>query len=122
MTVRAFYGVAAAERGFYARRSYGDRITDNVSHWLGLPHLTMFDVVLVATLLPAMVILISWWLPWEKWLFQRPARIIGGPYFLYCTVVLWHLQAPRWAVTGVAILGGILCGAIRERLQPWRRE
>jgi hypothetical protein len=49
--------------------------------------------------------------------------MIAGPYFLYCAVVIWHFQARWWAIALVAILGAILSGlAIRERLQPWRRE
>jgi hypothetical protein len=38
--------VASAERDFYAQKGYAERGTDNLAKWLGVPHLTMFDVVL----------------------------------------------------------------------------
>lgn len=117
-----FSNGALSEQAFYAQKSYAERVTDNVAGWLGLPHVSLFDVVLLATLAPAMAIVISWWLPWERWLFQRLARMIAGPYCLYCAVVIWHFQARWWAIAMVAILGAILCGlAIRERRRASRR-
>lgn len=96
--------------------SYAERASDNFAKWLDVGHLSAFDTVLVVTLLPAVAILISWWLPWEKWLFERVARMIAGPYFLYCTLVLWHLHAPWWAVVAAALVGTISSAlAIRDR-------
>jgi hypothetical protein len=66
--------VASAERDFYAQKGYAERGTDNLAKWLGVPHLTMFDVVLLVPLIPVLAILISWWLPWERWLFERSPK------------------------------------------------
>lgn len=103
--------------------SYGERASDNLAKWLGLGHLSGFDTVLVITLLPVVAIVISWWLPWEKWLFERLARMIAGPYFLYCALVLWHLQAPWWAVVAATIFGAILSAlAVRDRSTSGARD
>jgi hypothetical protein len=105
-------------------KSYGERASDNLARWLGVGHLTSFDTVLVMSLMPALAVLISSWvLPWDSWLFQRVAGIIAGPYFLYCALVSWHLRLPWGLIAVAATFGAVLSGlAIRERLQPWRRD
>ena len=104
------------EADFYSHQSYGERAADNLAKWLGLPHLTTLDAVIILPLLPALVILISWWLPWEGWLWKRFPKIISGPYFLYCALVLWHFRTPWWAIFIAAAAGSVLSlAAILER-------
>lgn len=59
--IAALSDVASAERDFYAQESYAERGTDNLAKWLGVPHLTMFDVALLIPVIPVLAILISWW-------------------------------------------------------------
>ena len=59
--IAALSDVASAERDFYAQNSYAERGTDNLAKFLGVPHLTMFDVALLIPLIPVLAILISWW-------------------------------------------------------------
>lgn len=121
--VATFSEVASAERDFYARKSYGERVADNLAKWLGLPQLTTFDLVILLPLVPAMAVLISWWLPWERWLWKRFSKMISGPYFLYCAVVLWHFHAYWLLIALAAIVGaGLSAVAIAERGKPWRRH
>ena len=119
----ALSDVASAERDFYAQNSYAEHGTDNLAKWLGVPHLTMFDVALLIPLIPVLAIFISWWLPWERWLFERSPRKITGPYFLYCALVLWHFHARWWFIALAAVVGaGSLAATIIERGKPWHRD
>jgi hypothetical protein len=121
--VAALSDVGSAEQNFYAQKSYAERGTDNLAKWLSVPHVTMFDVVLLLPLIPVLAILISWWLPWERWLFERSPRKIMGPYFLYCALVLWHFHARWWFIALAAVVGaGSLAATIIERGMPWRRD
>jgi hypothetical protein len=110
------------EEDFYAHQSYVERAADNLAKWLGLPNLSTFDVVILLPLLPALAILISWWLPWERWLWKRFPKMISGPYFLYCAFVLWHFQARWWFIALAVGVGAVLIvGATIEGGKPWRR-
>jgi hypothetical protein len=121
--IATFADVASAEQNVYPQKSYGERGTDNLAKWLGVPHLTVFDVVLLVPLIPVLAILISWWLPWELWLIERVPRKIAGPYCLYCALVLWHFQARWWFIALAAVVGaGLMAVAIIERGKPWRRD
>jgi hypothetical protein len=71
--IAALSNVASAERNFYAQKSYAERGADNRAKWSGVPYLSIFDVALLGPLLPALAILISWWLPWELWRRQEPS-------------------------------------------------
>jgi hypothetical protein len=42
--VATFSNGALSEQAFYAQKTFGERVTDNVAGWLELPHVSMFDV------------------------------------------------------------------------------
>jgi hypothetical protein len=111
------------EDDFYQQQpGYWERVVDGLGAWLGL-HLTTLDVVILLPLFPLLPVVVTWWLPWERWLWKPLPRKIGGPYLLYCAFALWHFHARPWWILLVAIIGVGLCAmAYRDdRGKPWRR-
>lgn len=71
--------------------------------------MTAVDVAILLPVVPILPVIITWWLPWERWAFWRVPNAIGGPYLLYCSFAAWHFHLSWWAVLIVAVWGGILC-------------
>jgi hypothetical protein len=65
--------------------------------------MTVVDGLILAPLIPAVPIIITWWLPWEKWLWDKVPKKVLGPYLWYGTFVAWHFKLHWWAILGFAI-------------------
>jgi hypothetical protein len=91
------------------QQGYWERAADNLASWLGLQHLTTLDFLILQPLFPLLALGITWWLPWERWLWKDLPKTISGPYLLYCAFALWHFQVRWWLVSLVAIIGAGLC-------------
>jgi hypothetical protein len=113
------------EEDYYQHHGYWERVADNVARWLGLPHVTALDVVILLPLFPLLVLGIIWWAPWEPWVWKNVPKTITGPYLLYCAFACWHFHAHSWLVLLVAIIGVAVCAAalkeIHGRGNLWRR-
>jgi len=44
------------EEDYYQHHGYWERVADNVARWLGLPHVTALDVVILLPLFPLLVL------------------------------------------------------------------
>jgi hypothetical protein len=44
-------------------------------------------------------------LPWERWIPDRIANKIIGPYLLYCAFAIWYFKQVWWAVLLVGLMG-----------------
>lgn len=76
------------------------------------------DVVVFISLIPALPVLVTWYLPWERWIPKRIPKSIIGPYLLYCSFGAWYFHISWWFVLLVAILGvGVSFAAIYEHTQ-----
>jgi hypothetical protein len=100
-------------------------MADNLAAWLGLAHLSVFDVALLVPLLPLMVLAIIWWAPWEGWVMGKvPKPLISG-YLFYCAFTFWHFHAPAWIVGLLGVLGlsafAPIARGIYQRKTRWRR-
>jgi hypothetical protein len=113
------------EEDFYQHHSYSERVADNLARWLGVPHVTALDVVILLPLFPLLVISIIWWAPWEPGCGNVP-KATTGSYLLYCAFAFWHFHAPSWLVLLLAIIGVVVCAiALKETHdggQLWRRR
>jgi hypothetical protein len=68
------------------------------------------DVVVFIPLIPAIPVIATWFLPWEKWIPARvPTRVLG-PYLLYCAFGTWYFKEPWWCVTIILGLAVFACG------------
>ena len=67
------------------------------------------DVLIFMPLIPAIPVIATWWLPWERWLPRKLPKKVIGPYLLYCTFAVWHFRGPWWVVGAVALLGIGVC-------------
>src|SRR5579863_6730046 len=56
------------------------------------------DVLILVPVIPLVFILVTCWLPWERWLSwdELPNRILG-PYLLYAAFAAWHVKLPWWS-------------------------
>jgi hypothetical protein len=94
---------------------YWQQVADNLSKWLGLPHLTALDVAIALPLFPWLLIAIIVWAPWEPWVWKNVPKTITGPYLLYSAFAFWHFHARWWWVLPTAALGVAICGvAVNE--------
>ncbi len=65
--------------------------------------MTVVDWLILAPLIPAAPVIITLWLPWEKWLWEKVPKKILGPYLCYATFVAWHFKLDWWAVLTLGI-------------------
>jgi hypothetical protein len=64
------------------------------------------DVLIVAPVVPLAPLLITWWLPWERWIpWGKLPKAVLGPYLLYVAFAAWHF-AFGWFVVLVTVVAG----------------
>jgi hypothetical protein len=110
------------EEDFYQHQGYWERANENLARWLGVQHLTTLDVVILLPLVPLLALGITWWLPWERWLWKNLPKTISGPYLLYCAFALWHFHAHWWLVSLVAIVGAGVSALAVTRSPRWKLD
>jgi len=71
----------------------------------------MIDVLIFIPVIPALPVIVTWYLPWERWNPKRIPKSIIGPYLLYCSFAAWHFWGSWW-VTLPAALWGIVASAM----------
>jgi hypothetical protein len=76
------------------------------------------DWVILAPVIPVLPLLVTWWLPWERWIpWALLPKHLLGPYILYAAFAAWHFRMPGWTVALVAAIGLVVCLlAVREFL------
>ena len=68
------------------------------------------DVLILIPLIPALPILVTWFLPWERWVLDKIPGKILGPYILYGAFAGWYFGLPWWGVSIFALWGIIVLG------------
>jgi hypothetical protein len=71
--------------------------------------MSTIDVVLLIPLIPAAPVLITPFLPWERWIpWGKIPKGVLGPYLVYGAFVAWHFGLGWWFVLAVAAVGMVL--------------
>jgi hypothetical protein len=65
------------------------------------------DVLLLIPLIPALPVVVTWWLPWEVWLPKRVPKLLLGLYLLYAAFAALHFKLPWWCVLASAGYGTV---------------
>lgn len=65
--------------------------------------MTVVDWLILVPLIPAAPNVIAWWLPWERWIWNKVPKKILGPYLCYATFAAWYFKLHWWAVLGCAV-------------------
>lgn len=82
----------------------------------------LLDVLIFIPIIPAIPVIITWWLPWEDWVPKHISKSIIGPYLLYCSFAAWHFEMPGWFIVLLGVWGIVVSGmAIPERAEKRRR-
>ena len=63
------------------------------------------DVLIFIPLIPAIPVIATWFLPWERWIPKKIPKTIIGPYLLYCAFAIWHFKQSSWFVLLVSLWG-----------------
>jgi hypothetical protein len=82
--------------------------------------MSTFDVLILIPLIPAAPIVITWWLPWERWLFDKLPKYLLGPYLLYAAFATWHFKWESWLVILLTLSGAVLSviGVLERAKKP----
>ena len=72
---------------------------------------SIVDVLVFIPLIPAIPVIATWFLPWERWIPKKIPKKIIGPYLPYCAFAVWYFKQSWWMVL-MAGLGGIAVSAI----------
>jgi hypothetical protein len=67
------------------------------------------DVFVFLPLIPAIPVIATWFLPWERWIPRKIPNKIIGPYLLYCAFAVWHFKQPRWIAVFISLWGIVVC-------------
>ena len=81
--------------------------------------MTVVDWLILVPLIPATPIIITWWLPWERWLWEKVPKKILGLYLCYITFVAWHFEFRWWAVLAFGLWALIV---VRETFKEPNHE
>ena len=64
------------------------------------------DTLVFIPLIPAIPVLATWMLPWERWIPRFIPNYVIGPYLVYGAFAAWYFKMPWWFV-GLVFLWGI---------------
>jgi hypothetical protein len=65
------------------------------------------DVLIFISVIPAIPVIATWYLPWERWIPKKIPNSIIGPYLFYCSFAAWYFKGGWWVV-GMLAIGGIV--------------
>jgi hypothetical protein len=81
--------------------------------------MTAIDFIVLIPVVPAIPILATWWLPWERWIpWRKLPLLLLGPWLLYGAFVAWYFKLHWWAVLIFALPGSVITFvAVSERIK-----
>src|SRR6266536_4254086 len=71
--------------------------------------MTALDWLIAAPCIPLIPILITVWLPWERWIpWGKLPKAALGPYLMYSSFVAWHFDFGAFLAVVVFIPGAVV--------------
>jgi hypothetical protein len=71
--------------------------------------MTTKDVLIALPLIPLAPLVITWWLPWERWVpWGKLPKIVFGPYTLYTAFATWYFGGQWWLIFALLVAGTLL--------------
>jgi hypothetical protein len=70
--------------------------------------MTTVDYLVLAPIVPALPVIATWWLPWERWIPWVKFAHLLGPYLLYGAFAAWYFGMVWWGILIFAIAGATL--------------
>jgi len=64
------------------------------------------ELLIAAPLVTVSPVLLTWWLPWERWIPWAKLKAVLGPYLLYVSFALWYFKF-GWFVVAISFLWGV---------------
>jgi len=85
--------------------------------------MSTLDVLILIPLIPVAPIVITWWLPWERWIpWHDLPKAVLGPYVLYAAFAAWRFKLPWWLVAILVSAGTVLSVvAAIEKAKKWKQ-
>jgi hypothetical protein len=69
----------------------------------------ILDVLIFIPLIPALPVIATWFLPWERWIPKKIPNAFIGPYLIYCSFAIWHFKQQWWLIMFIASWGIVVC-------------
>jgi len=74
--------------------------------------MSTIDVLILLPLIPLGLVVVTWWLPWERFFGLVPLNLrVLGPYLLYAAFAAWHFKLAPWQIFLVGATGTGCCVA-----------
>jgi hypothetical protein len=64
------------------------------------------ELLIAAPLVPSAPVLVTWWLPWERWIPWAKLKAVLGPYLVYVSFAAWYFSF-GWFVVPISFLSGV---------------
>lgn len=83
--------------------------------------MTTIDVLIAIPVIPYLLMSITWWLPWERWIPWGKLPKLGlGLYALYAAFAAWHFHRSHWLVLIATVAGMTLTiiGLVEQPAAP----
>ena len=83
--------------------------------------MSLVDWLILIPAIPLAPFIITWWLPWERWVpWGKIPKPIGIPYLWYMVGVAWHFRLHWWAILCFAVTALIV--TISTFVDAWRKK
>jgi small-conductance mechanosensitive channel len=86
--------------------------------------MSALDVLVLIPVIPLVLILASWTLPWESWIpWDRIPKAVLGPYLLYAAFASWYFEFDRWLIPMAVVAGvAISVWAVVEKIRSPKQD
>lgn len=70
--------------------------------------MSFVDVLVFIPLIPLIPVVITWWLPWARWLPRKLPKYLLGPYLFYAAFAAWYFRFGPLVVTILVLIGVVV--------------
>ena len=86
--------------------------------------MSAIDIAILIPVIPLFPFVVTWWLPWEKWIpWGNIPKRLAAPYLFYVAFTAWHFHMDWWFIALIVFLGGVASAqAMVEYRDRYRRD